>query len=270
MVKYRGDHVGTDFRTVWQLGLGKLDALNSGGTVDILPAHTTFRLDDDKTVTYSQPRAWVMMLISNTPQAMFSAMYLFINSKITAMASLRDWTSLALRRQPLRVSNPIPGTDQVSTYWLSLPYKYSLALMAASTLMNWFLSQSLFFYRYKVFDEDGRPWQHENPLVSWSVNKQLSAGLGYSALGIVCAMALGGLILAALLVLSFQRCAPGLPLGSSNSLVISAACHAPKTDTHAAEKLVTWGSVGGENGESAHCTITSQEAGVPQSGLFYA
>lgn len=182
-----------------------------------------------------------MMLISKTPQAMFPAIYLLISSKLTAMVLLRDWTSLALRRQPLRVSNPIPGTDQVSIYWLSLPYRYSLALMATSTIMKWFLSQSLFFYRYKVFDEDGRPWQHEDPLVSCSVHEQSSTDLGYSALGIACVMTLGGLILAALLVLSFQRCATRLPLGSNNSLVIGAAFHTPKTGMHAAEKWVLWG-----------------------------
>jgi len=60
-----------------------------------------------------------MVLLANSPQVMLSVLYLFYNSILTSMLLEREWNSLGVKRQALRVSNP--KGKQLSTHFLSLP-----------------------------------------------------------------------------------------------------------------------------------------------------
>ncbi|KAL1621000.1 hypothetical protein SLS56_009416 [Neofusicoccum ribis] len=185
LVKYRGDHTSTSLSHIWKMWLGKLDINTSGGPIAIgPPVQTTIIRPDGSSAKLYVARTWLTILAANAPHTLVSIAYLLINSQLTAMVQLRDWSSLAARRQPLRVSSPAPGSSQISTYRLSLPYKYSLTLLASSTLLNWLLSQSLFFYRYKVFGDDGEEWDFGSPFARWAGGYDGTAGIGYSSLGV--------------------------------------------------------------------------------------
>lgn len=120
---FRGAHVAYDLRSLWRLGMDKLN--------EHTISDTTF-CDLDFLFNFKNNEEWVncrvayggisAMLLTNIPQLVVSAMYLCLNHQLTLMIQLRDWTSLASRRQPLRVSDPEPNSEQKSTYWLSLPY----------------------------------------------------------------------------------------------------------------------------------------------------
>ncbi|KAK7182092.1 hypothetical protein PSPO01_11815 [Paraphaeosphaeria sporulosa] len=193
-----------------------------------------------------------------------SAMYLSLNYHLTAMVQLRDWTRLATKRQPLRVSNPESNSDQISTYWLSLPYAYSIPSLLSAAILGWLVSQTLFFYRHRAYDNDGERFiYYEAP------------GLGYSVFGLICSLLFGTIVFVASLAVGLQKCPPGPPLGPSNSLVIAAACHPPASDRHAARKKVKWGAIHTESrtGRRAapyHCTITSRKVESPVVGRWYA
>ncbi|KAF2180345.1 hypothetical protein K469DRAFT_592633 [Zopfia rhizophila CBS 207.26] len=207
-------------------------------------------------------------LIGTLPQILVSIIYISLNHHLTAMIQLRDWTRLASRRQPLRVTDPTPGSKQTSTYTLSLPYKYSIPLIISSTLLNWFISQSVFFFRFRWFDNDGRIFKYTiNHFEDWWENYDYNIyefGLGYSAMALSAPW---------LLALSYSSCKPGLPLGASNSFVIAAACHPPERNRAAALKMVQWGVTHARTdlGRGVqHCSITSYEVEPPEEGQLYA
>lgn len=54
----------------------------------------------------------------------------------------REWAQFASTRRTLRVSKP--QGQQRSTYWLQLPYRYSVPLMGAMVLLHWLMSRGLF------------------------------------------------------------------------------------------------------------------------------
>lgn len=209
------------------------------------------------------------MLIATAPQLIVSAIYIAFNYQLTLIIHLRDWTRLASRRQPLRVSTPEPGSAQTSTYWLSLPYRYSVTLIVSSIMLSWLMSQALFVYRYTPVNDDEAAYKQHR---LWPDNH-----LVYSAFYALASIAAGVCVFAISLLLGLPKCPPGLPLGPTNSLVIAAAWHPPEGDETAASKLVQWGvvtrasrNIGREEGSILHCTITSRKVEAPTEGFRYA
>lgn len=84
----------------------------------------------------------ISALIANIPQLVLSFLYVNLNSLVTCVWLASEWNDYAVERKPLRVS--IPSGEQRSTYFLQLPYRASLPLIAVSGLLHWPSSQSLF------------------------------------------------------------------------------------------------------------------------------
>jgi hypothetical protein len=92
----------TSIKGLWASGLGTADInelVNFGG-------------DDNSPLI-------PMILLANTPQVVLSLLYLFFNGILTSMLLEREWNSLGVKRQALRVSNP--RGNQLSSHFLSLP-----------------------------------------------------------------------------------------------------------------------------------------------------
>lgn len=200
------------------------------------------------------------MILTNIPQLAVGAIYLSLNHQITQMIQLRDWNSLTSRHQGLRVSDPEPCSDQTSTCWLSLPYMLSIPLLFTSLLLGWILSQTLFIFRFDLYDD----------VHSQDVDLGRYA-IGYSTVALLFSLAFGLAILVVSVALGFRKCCPGMVLGSSNSLVIAAACHPPENDTHPATKSVRWRAVTITDGHQVRqrCTITSRRVEDPVTGEWY-
>ncbi|KAL4908406.1 hypothetical protein BDW74DRAFT_100443 [Aspergillus multicolor] len=130
-------------------------------------------------------------------------------------------------RPVIRVSWPIGA--QRSTYYLSLPYRYSILLQIASALLHWLVSQSLFFVRIVAYDTDGKPYTVEDAITC-----------GYSPQAIIYAMILGSVLVGAAIVLGLRRFKSPMPLSGYCSAAISAACH-PCVEGDHALKPVQWG-----------------------------
>jgi hypothetical protein len=84
------------------------------------------------------------VLVANSPQVLLSAVYFSYNSLFTCMLLGWEWASYAHQRKGLRVSAAPRRGAQRSSYFLSLPYRFALPLMAVSGLLHWLVSQSLF------------------------------------------------------------------------------------------------------------------------------
>jgi hypothetical protein len=197
------------------------------------------------------------------------------------MAAAMDYAKFANtgseKKKGLRVLNPKPDTDQRSTYFLSLPLKYWLLLSTISTLLNWLASQAVFFARVITLD-------HWMEVTTWSINH-----VGYSIPGLILFTIVA--FVASLIVLAFGliRLKTDMPLASTCSAALSAACHpadsryrdsptdkwkvkTPEFDHW--EQKVSWGVEVGEGTledpdteeYKGYCTFSSREVVAPKEG----
>ncbi|PKY04081.1 hypothetical protein P168DRAFT_236422 [Aspergillus campestris IBT 28561] len=254
--------------SIWSSGLGEVTTATILSSMDI-PATAS--------------GIFSMVFMANIPQLLVSAVYFQYNALLTCMLSAVEYDNYATNRKPLRVSWPRP--DQRSTYYLSLPFRYSLPLLLVSAILHWLVSQSLFFVQIVPFDRSGVPQQSEQVVTC-----------GYSPLAIICAMILGVALLLGVGLLGLRRFKSRMPLAGQCSAAISAACHpTSSTDEHAL-KPVQWGEVemprafpwhnelgdsplyGGESDELGrptetgffHCAFSSGEVSEPSAERLYA
>ncbi|THX04654.1 hypothetical protein D6D18_03211 [Aureobasidium pullulans] len=151
------------------------------------------------------------VLLANTPQIIISFIYLFYNNCLTRMLLGQEYTDYARHRKPLRVSRP--KGEQRSTYRLQLPYRYSVPLMTAMAVLHWLVARSIFLVEVNPYDYDG------------VVLIDKISACGYSTMAIVLSLMVSGVIILALLAVGARRLEPDMPLASSCSLAIAAACH---------------------------------------------
>lgn len=89
----------------------------------------------------------------NLPQFLVSCAYLLYNSMFTDMQLAVEYTRFAQHAKALRISDPKGA--QRSTYWLQLPFKYSLPLMAVMSLLHWLISEALYMVDIAFVWPDG-------------------------------------------------------------------------------------------------------------------
>ncbi|CAG8075633.1 unnamed protein product [Penicillium nalgiovense] len=208
-------------------------------------------------------------LIANLPQLLLSGLYFMYNAVLTSMTATHEWSIFAHKRTTLRVTLPVGA--QRETYWLGLPWRYSLPFLICSTVFHWLVSQSIFLINIRIYQPNTeiltKPAGHF-PGVS---NTGMTTACGYSPLAIACALAVALVLFVALVVLSSRKLKPGMPVVGSCSLAISAACHPPESDESVAVKPLLWGAVAHEeNGKPGHCCLTSFEVEKPRKGALYA
>lgn len=66
-------------------------------------------------------------------------------SKHTPMHLAEEYSGCGVSRKALRVTTP--QGQQRAIYWLQLPFKYSIPLIATSATLHWLISQALFLIR---------------------------------------------------------------------------------------------------------------------------
>ncbi|KAI1842909.1 hypothetical protein JX266_010927 [Neoarthrinium moseri] len=168
------------------------------------------------------------VLVSNSPQMLMSFLYLFYNNILTRQVVADEWLRFLRKdgKKPLRVSSPVGM--QRSSYFLSLPFKYSIPLLGLSTVLHWLISQSLFLVQSSAF---GPGAQGERlPVYDMSAR-------GYSPLGCLMALALAFLMILLLPLNGVLRNYENIPLGfqriGHNSSAIKALCQQPEEDRDA-------------------------------------
>jgi hypothetical protein len=94
-------------------------------------------------------------LVVNMWQVILSIVYVAHNAILSTLWTAKEWTGYAKRQKALRVSRPTGG--QRSTYFISMPLRYSLPLMGILATMHWLLSQSTFIIRISTLTYKGEP-----------------------------------------------------------------------------------------------------------------
>lgn len=102
---------------------------------------------DSENETISFPSSYMptfeqAVLIANSPQLFLSLAYLAFNGLFTRLHMAKEWSAMGTRYKALRVTNP--RGQQSSTYFLQLPYRYSVPLLVISVLLHWILSGCIY------------------------------------------------------------------------------------------------------------------------------
>ncbi|KAJ5601238.1 hypothetical protein N7510_010772 [Penicillium lagena] len=238
-----GLHVTSDDTGAWMLGLG---ATSSQTLIHgVWPTSTIANT-----------------LIANCPQLIFSMLYFAINGLLSAMALAHEWSQYAVQRKGLRVS-ACPTGSQRTSYFLSLPFRYSLPMTAVSATLHWLISQSLFLVKVFAYNTDGNRDPGQDVVTcAWSPVATLSV------------IIIGGLCFFVLIGMGvFRKFESGMPVASSCSLAISAACQPvperiKEIDPISATLPLKWG-VMNAGSEREHCGFSSEEVEAPQHGRVY-
>ncbi|KAF2790980.1 hypothetical protein K505DRAFT_310397 [Melanomma pulvis-pyrius CBS 109.77] len=200
------------------------------------------------------------ILIANSAQLILSFLYFAYNGLFTCMLLGYEWYSYAHQRKGLRVSRAPIGAQR-STYFLQLPYRFALPLMALSGVLHWLVSQSIFLVAINAKSWNGIE------RTSWT-------SCGYSPMAILSVLCLGSFMTIAIVGFGFVTFKPGMVLVGSCSAAISAACHNATCDSvdgnSAAAGKLKWGAVGKNSENVGHCTFSTEEVDLPSEGEIYA
>lgn len=238
----------TNESSIWRLGLG---ALRSNTILN-----TSFMGQGSRNLLPN-------VMLANTPQVIASAAYYLYNSLFTSISIATEWDRFGSEPKGLRVSSA-PQEEQRETYFLQLPYRYSLPLAGLSACLHWLISQSLFLVSLEVWTTT------TSPKLSTVANGEGLISCGWSPLGVLCVVAVIFLMFASLQIVGRRRLRCGvIPVAGSCSAAISAACHPVKAE--AWTKPVCWGVVvPAADDVLGHCSFSSGPVGDPVLGLYYA
>lgn len=187
-------------------------------------------------------------IVANTPQAVMSFVYLNYNALYTSTSLATEWDRLGKDEEGLRVS-PRPKGAQRSTYFLQLPYRYSLPIVIFSGGVHWLISQSIFLVNLEVY----APSEDNVMDIIKAADTKLNNGsdranfttCGCSPNGVICVIAAGLVMIGFLYASGFRKLRDGkIPVASSCSAAIAAACHTSKYEANAGEKRLKWGVCG--------------------------
>lgn len=105
-------------------------------------------------LSYNMGNVISVALLINLPKCLFSMLYFLVNVLVTMMHTSNEWALITKHRKALRVSNP--RGEQSSTYWLQLPWSYSVPLIIASVSLHWLLGRSVYLVKVDVYGHLGK------------------------------------------------------------------------------------------------------------------
>ncbi|KAF3805185.1 hypothetical protein GCG54_00010461 [Colletotrichum gloeosporioides] len=196
------------------------------------------------------------VIIVNLPQLLLSITYFNYNALYTCISLATEWDRFCGgTKKGLRVSTKQQG-DQRETYFLQLPYRYSLPLAALSSGIHWLMSQSIFLVRIEKYAGD---------------NFTETTSCGWSPVGTACVVIAGSNLVGFLVAAASRRLRyGGIPVAGSCSAAIAAACHPDPSEGDSLATLpLSWGVVSTTD-YMGHCSFSSKDVERPMEGGFYA
>ncbi|RJE21418.1 hypothetical protein PHISCL_06249 [Aspergillus sclerotialis] len=194
--------------------------------------------DTDASVKYdyslSYYSEWQWVMLCNTPQLGVTMFYHLYNRVFTNMLLCAEYSSYGADRKSLRVTWPVKGSQQRSSYWLSIPYRYEISAMVFSAVLHWLISQGWFYALVIPYDVHG--------YLMFEKKSQVGTLAG---LPLICSGVIMFILVALLLGLPFKKLKSSVPLAGPCSAAISAACH-PTGEVcraTAAHGKVMWGEI---------------------------
>lgn len=208
----------------------------------------------------------INVILVNTPQVIMSLLYFNYNALFTSISLATEWDRFGREQERgLRVSS-FPQGAQRETYFLQLPYRYSLPLAFFSGGVHWLISQSIFLVYLEAYvTTEGNPTSFQRD------DSETVTSCGWSPLGVVFVIVAGVIMIAFLLASGWRRLRfGGIPVAGSCSAAISAACHPGTYEKDAWKMPLRWGVVPEPKVEPRHCSFSSKPVEKPVEGQLYA
>ena len=152
------------------------------------------------------------LILSNLPQLSVSISNVLYNSSWTTIALCSEYKRYSSKRRGLRVSHPCGGAQR-TTYRLSMPYRHIIPQTVAWATLHFLLSETLTSSFTNVRDALGRETNTYISTMQWMPGTSLLAILLYAVMNV------------ALLSAVVRKYRDSMPLASTCSAAISAACH---------------------------------------------
>ncbi|KAI4152881.1 MAG: hypothetical protein LQ340_002647 [Diploschistes diacapsis] len=133
-----------------------------------------------------------------------------------------------------------------------------LANFPQISLIHWLLSQSIFVAQVNIYSIDG----------DLQVNESVNA-IGWSELALTLLLTLGGAMILTILGFGFLRYRRGIPIASSNSRAISAACHPVPGRFEESTQRLQYGIISELGDGRYHVGFSSREVKPLVEGDYY-
>ncbi|KAI0395039.1 hypothetical protein F5Y17DRAFT_425755 [Xylariaceae sp. FL0594] len=163
------------------------------------------------------------VLVANSPQILLSLCYIAFNNLFTYFCVAMEWEGFSKRALPLRVTDP--KGEQISTYRLQLPYRYSLPLMALSASFHWLVSNTI----YVILTEGG---YIGDGLKDDNLPPGVTTILGYSSISLFVLTTVASVTILVPFAFGLKRLSPDTVLVGGNSLLIALACRVSSSPSH--------------------------------------
>ncbi|KAL2887514.1 hypothetical protein HOO65_050635 [Ceratocystis lukuohia] len=215
-------------------------------------------------------------LLSGLPHLFPAILYMVTDALVSTYFVSHEMSQYASSNRPkyLRLSSGVLRGNQTSSLYITIPFKWSWAIITIFIGLSFVVSQSIFMISIKYLPSPLTSDQtlHETP------------GIGMSGIGMVLFIAILGLLLFLIVGLGMRRADPfpmskastfsGNPMvlrGGTCSAVISSRCHTLGRSDISSEALV-WGVVqeGDGAGIPGHAAFSYKEVGALQAGRAYA
>jgi hypothetical protein len=212
------------------------------------------------------------VVVANIPQLLLSFLYLNYNGLMTVMSLAQEWSRYGIRRNGLRVSRTPKGAQR-TTYFLQLPYRFSIPIIIVTGTLHWLISQSIFLVSVEAIMLIPSPAAVLGDSNIWdTVNPEYLMTCGYSPPAILASIVVASLLLIWIVGMGFIKLPSSMPVAASCSAAIAAACHAPveRIEDSTGEKEVMWGEMGEDEKGIGHCGFSMREVEQPEDGKLYA
>ncbi|KAK1846228.1 hypothetical protein CCHR01_11122 [Colletotrichum chrysophilum] len=205
------------------------------------------------------------VIVANTFQVVQTILYCNFNAVCTSISLVTEWDRFGSHRKGLRVSAKPQGAQR-QTYFLQLPFRYSIPVMIFSGLIHWLISQSIFVVSMESYGPSS-----ENVMAMVPYPEKSFTSCGWSGFGVmIVALSISFMVVYLIIVGSRPLKFGEIPVVGSCSAGISAACHPGLGEPNAWEKPLQWGVVAVSNTGPGHCSFSGGKVDEPQQGLLYA
>jgi hypothetical protein len=162
------------------------------------------------------------IFIANVGHAIFGVLYIIFNNVIYCMVFSWEWARFANHRKGLRVSEA-PRGSQRTVYFFLMPYRLALPIMAFSMGIHTLVSQTLFLVDVETYGHDPQKGERMGQYIRTPQFDFTTTG--FSPLGNVGMIIVGLGMIGFLIWCGHKKLDSPMPVTSTCSAAISAACH---------------------------------------------
>ncbi|RPA74348.1 hypothetical protein BJ508DRAFT_418645 [Ascobolus immersus RN42] len=205
---------------------------------DPVELYRTLTTDDPSTTTLlplqrlSQLQA---VVLANAPQALLALLYHALNQLLTHYHLPQEVLNFTTERKPLRVSSP--SGEQRTSYFLTLPWRYSIPFSVATMIVSWGVGQSWMFVRTV------RHGVNTSTLATSTNTVRKVSTISFSVNGGLASLILGSVVLIFILIMGLRKLPPTGPV------VVGSACVGAISRSDGEEDMGYFGT----GGEAMRC-----------------